>query len=113
MKSVNYIKAIVILLFIILLVLIARDATSQSIMISNDGRVMIECSEEEKAIKISSGLIKAKEDVRFETHLNKIKVMWEVKYIKDSKLYLLYKNHQKYYESTTISGIRSKYSSSQ
>jgi hypothetical protein len=83
----------------------------QSIMISNDGRYMLEHSEEEKAIKTSSSLIKAKTDIVWETHLNKVKIMWELKYRKDTKMYLLYKNHIKYYESSTITGIRSKYAS--
>lgn len=96
---------------IVLLVFMASGTNAQSIMINNDGRVMVELSDEEKAIKSSSGCIKSKEDVRWETHLNTVKIMWEVKYIKDSKMYLLYKNHVKYYESSTIAGIRSKYAS--
>ncbi len=105
-------KLITIGFIIILMVfLMTSPANSQSIIINNDGRVMVELSDEEKAIKSSSSCIKAKQDLRWETHINKIKIMWEVKYIKDSKLYLLYRDHQKYYESTTISGIRSKYAS--
>lgn len=105
-------KLITIGFIIILMVfLMTSPANSQSIIINNDGRVMVELNDEEKAIKSSSSCIKAKQDLRWETHINKIKIMWEVKYIKDSKLYLLYRDHQKYYESTTISGIRSKYAS--
>lgn len=96
---------------IALLLLAGPSVYSQSIMINNDGRYMTEMSEEEKAIKLSSSLIKAKTDIVWETHLNKVKIMWELKYRKDSKMYLLYKNHIKYYESSTISGIRSKYAS--
>lgn len=35
--------------------------------------------------------------------------MWEIKYIKDSKLYILIKDHQKFYSSTTIEGIRNSF----
>ena len=103
---------IITLIFIIvcLLGLMSNTAIAQSIVINND-RVMVELSDEEKAIKSSSSCIKAKQDLRWETHINSVKIMWEVKYIKDSKLYLLYRDHQKYYESTTISGIRSRYAS--
>lgn len=111
MTKQDKVKIVVIFLFAFALLLVAVTARSQSIMISNDGRPMIEFSEEEKAIKISSSLIKSKEDNRWETHINKTKVMWEIKYRKDTKMYLLYKNHVKYYESSTISGIRSKYGS--
>lgn len=105
------IKLFFIIIAIILISLIAINGKSQSILIDNNGRAMIAFSEEEKAIKISSSIIASKEDNRWETHLNGVKIMWEIKYIKASKLYLLYKNHIKYYESTTISGIRSKYGS--
>ena len=87
------------------------STNAQSIMIDNHGRVMVELSDEEKAIKSSSGCIKAKQDLRWETHINSVKIMWEVKYLKDQKLYLLYRDHVKYYESSTIAGIRSKYAS--
>jgi hypothetical protein len=103
-------KLISILLVLILILSLVSTGTSQTI-INNDGRVMVELSDEEKAIKTSSGCIKSKEDLRWETHINNIKIIWEVKYIKDSKIYLLYKNHIKYYESSTITGIRSKYAS--
>lgn len=96
---------------IVLLIAMASGTNAQSIMINNDGRVMVELSDEEKAIKSSSGCIKSKEDVRWETHINSVKIMWEVKYIKDTKLYFLYRDHIKYYESSTISGVRSKYAS--
>lgn len=72
---------------------------------------IVSLGEEEKAIKSSSSCIKSKEDVRWETHINNNTIMWEVKYIKDTKMYLLYRNHTKYYESSTITGIRSKYPS--
>jgi len=105
-------KIVTMMFFIILLLFLAsKPANSQSIIINNDGRYMIELSDEEKAIKSSSGCIKSKEDVRWETHINSVNIAWEVKYIKDTKLYLLYKNHIKYYESSTITGIRSKYAS--
>ena len=93
-----------------MILLVATSTNAQSIILSND-RIMVELEDEEKAVKASSGCIKSKEDNRWETNLNKISIAWEVKFIKDSKLYLLYRDHQKYYESTTISGIRSKYAS--
>ena len=104
----QFLKIFTIVLCTLLAVL---STNAQSIIIDNNGRVMVELSDEEKAIKSSSSCIKAKQDLRWETHINSVKIMWEVKYIKDSKLYLLYRDHQKYYESTTISGIRSKYAS--
>jgi hypothetical protein len=111
MNTQDKIKMVTIFIVAFLLLLLAVTVRSQSIMINNDGRPMITFSEEEKAVKISSSLIKAKEDNRWETHINNVKVMWEIKYRKDTKMYLLYKNHVKYYESSTISGIRSKYGS--
>lgn len=106
------IKIIVILTGLLIILLLGGPVIyGQSIMINNDGRYMLEHSEEEKAIKTSSSLIKAKEDIRWESHLNNTKIMWELKYRKDSKMYLLYKDHIKYYESSTITGIRSKYAS--
>ena len=64
---------------------------------------------EEKAVKASSSFIKPKQDLRWETHIKSIKIMWEIKYIKDSKLYILIKDHQKFYSSTTIEGIRNSF----
>lgn len=105
-------KLITIGFIIILMVfLMTSPANSQSIIINNDGRVMVELSDEEKAIKSSSSCIKAKQDLRWETHINNNTIMWEVKYIKDTKMYFLYKQGIKYYESSTITGIRSKYAS--
>jgi UDP-N-acetyl-D-mannosaminuronate dehydrogenase len=104
-------KIVSILLTLVLILSLMYKGNSQSIIVNNQGRVMIELQDEEKAIKSSSSCIKAKQDLRWETHINSVKIMWEVKYIKDSKLYLLYRDHQKYYESTTVSGIRSKYAS--
>lgn len=102
--------AFVILVGLIAILVLAGPAVyGQSVMIDNQGRTIVTCSEEEKAIKISSSLIKAKTDVQWETHINKIKVMWKIQWNKD--IYILYKNNIKYYESTTISGIRSKYAS--
>ena len=96
---------------IVLLIFMASGTNAQSIAINNDGRYMIELSDEEKAIKTSSSLIKAKQDLVWETHINKIVVNWKVVFIKDTKMYILYKHHVKYYESSTIAGIRSKYAS--
>lgn len=111
-KFSDIIGAIVLLLFVLCLVIaVTNKVCSQSIMISNDGRPMLSFSDEEKAIKISSSLIKPKEDNRWETTVNKIRTEWEIKYIKDTKMYILYKNQSKYYESSTITGIRSKYGS--
>jgi len=104
-------KLVMILFIISLLIALVNEGNSQSIMVDNQGRLMLELSDEEKAIKSSSSCIKAKQDLRWETHINKVKIMWEVKYIKDNKLYLLYKDHIKYYESSNIAGIRSKYAS--
>ncbi len=105
-------KLITIGFIIILMVfLMTSPANSQSIIINNDGRVMVELSDEEKAIKSSSSCIKAKQDLRWETHINNNTLKWEVKYIKDTKMYFLYKQGIKYYESSTITGIRSKYAS--
>ena len=98
-------------LIICIVLLSSLTVQSQSIMINNDGRVMVELSDEEKAVKSSSSCIKSKQDIRWETHINSIKIMWEVKYLKDQKLYFLYRDHAKYYESSTIAGIRSKYAS--
>ena len=108
MTKSDYIKLLLIILIGIFLV---TFATSQSIMIDNQGRMMIEMSEEEKAIKISSSLIKSKTDLSWETYINHNKIVWEVKYNKDLKMYYLYKNKIKHYESSTITGIRSKYAS--
>lgn len=99
------------LFFSLVFMLIMSFSYAQSIAINNDGRIMVELSDEEKAIKASSSCLKAKEDNRWETIINGTSIMWEVKYIKDSKLYLLYRNATKDYESTTLSGIRSRYSS--
>lgn len=96
---------------IVLLVFMASSTNAQSIAINNDGRYMIELSDEEKAIKTSSSLIKAKTDLVWETHINNVIVSWKVMFIKDTKMYVLYKHHIKYYESSTIAGIRSKYAS--
>jgi hypothetical protein len=96
---------------IILLLFVVNIATSQSIAINNDGRYIIEMSEEEKAIKTSAGLIKAKTDVTWETNINNIRISWKIAYNKDTKLYLLYKHNAKYYESSTIAGVKSKYAS--
>jgi len=105
-------KLVSILFLLVLLVALASNTSySQSLMVNNDGRLMLEISDEEKAIKSSSSCIKAKQDIKWETHINKQVIMWEVKYIKDTKMYLLYKSHTKYYESYTIAGIRSKYAS--
>lgn len=104
-------KLIMITFVIILLLGLINAGQSQSIMVDNQNRVMVELSDEEKAIKSSSGCIKSKKDVKWETHINSVKIIWEVKYIKDTKLYFLYRNNIKYYESSTIAGIRSKYAS--
>ena len=105
-------KLVTMLFFIVLIIALTSNTTySQSIAINNDGRYMIELSDEEKAIKTSSSLIKAKQDLVWETHINNIITSWKVSYIKDTKMYILYKHHVKYYESSTIAGIRSKYAS--
>lgn len=103
-------KLVSIIFTLLMILALVINGNTQSIMVNNQGRVMVELSDEEKAIKSSSSCIKAKQDLRWETHINSVKIMWEVKYIKD-RLYLLYRDHQKYYESTTISGIRSRYAS--
>lgn len=105
----NIISFVIIIGLIAMLILAGPAVYSQSIMIDNQNRTIVACSEEEKAIKISSNLIKAKTDVQWETHINKVKVIWKIQWNKD--IYVLYKNNIKYYESTTISGIRSKYAS--
>lgn len=83
----------------------------QSIAINNSGAYMLELGDEEKAIKTSSSLIKAKTDVEWFTEINSQQISWKVKYNKDTKMYLLYKQGLKYYESSTIAGVRSKYAS--
>ena len=103
---------IVTMLFVLALMLgLITNGKSQSIAIDNSGRYMVSLGEEEKAIKSSSSCIKSKEDLRWETHINNNTIIWEVKYIKDTKMYFLYKQGLKYYESSTITGIRSKYAS--
>lgn len=105
-------KIVTIILTLCLILSLVFKGNSQSIAINNDGRYMIEMSEEEKAIKTSSSLIKAKTDLEWDTNINQITTLWHVKYNKEKKSYLLYKNNQYYYESSTITGIRSKYASS-
>jgi len=104
-------KIVTIMLILCLILSLVYGGNAQSIAINNDGRYMIEMSEEEKAVKASSSLIKPKTDVVWETHINKVMVSWKITYNKDTKVYLLYKANLKYYESSTISGIRSKYAS--
>lgn len=96
---------------LILLLALVFKGQSQSIMVDNQNRIMLVMSEEEKAVKASSSCIKAKSDIKWETHINSIKVIWEVKYHKEVKTYTLLKNNIKYYESSNITGIRSKYAS--
>ena len=108
----NDISKIVSIIFFALLILsLTVKGNSQSIMVDNQNRLMLVMSEEEKAIKSSSSCIKAKQDIKWETHINSVKIIWEIKYIKDTKIYTLYKNSIKHYESSTITGIRSKYAS--
>lgn len=108
----NDISKIVSIIFFVLLILsLTLKGNSQSIMVDNQNRLMLVMSEEEKAIKASSSCILAKKDIKWETHINSVKMIWEVKFEKDTKLYTLYKNSIKYYESSTITGIRSKYAS--
>lgn len=106
-------KLKLIFIFILLGVMLVFGASlnAQSIMVSNQDRYMLELSDEEKAIKTSSSLIKAKTDITWETHINSIAINWKVSFNKDTKLYTLYKANVKYYESSTITGIRSKYAS--
>lgn len=105
-------KIVTIILTLCLILSLVFKGSSQSIAINNDGRYMLEMSEEEKAIKISSSLIKPKTDIVWVTHINKVIVNWKLTYNKDTKMYILYKASIKYYESSTIAGIRSKYASS-
>jgi hypothetical protein len=88
---------------------ISVPAYTQSITVNSDGKYTVELNDEEKAVKASSSFIKPKQDLRWETHIKSIKIMWEIKYIKDSKLYILIKDHQKFYSSTTIEGIRNSF----
>ena len=104
-------KIVTIMLILCLILSLVYGGNAQSIAINNDGRYMIEMSEEEKAIKTSSSLIMPKTDVVWETHINKVMVSWKIVYNKDTKMYTLYKTNLKYYESSTIAGIRSKYAS--
>lgn len=96
-------------LFLVLFINIGTSAYTQSIMVNSDGKYTVELNDEERVVKASSSFIKPKQDLRWETHIKSIKIMWEIKYIKDSKIYLLYKDHQKFYSSTTIEGIRNSF----
>lgn len=104
-------KLVTILFVITLLLSLVYSGNSQSIMINNSGTYMLEMSEEEKAVKSSSTMIKAKTDLSWETHINSIPLQWKVTYNKELKIYTLFRNGLKYYESSTIAGIRSKYAS--
>lgn len=98
-------KKISILLFMILSV----SLFSQSITKTANG-FALEMSDEEKAVKSSSTMIKSKETVSWTTSIGSL-VKWKSEYSKEAKMYTLYKGSVKYYESTTITGIRSKYAS--
>lgn len=70
----------------------------------------LEMQDEEKIVKSSSSMIKAKETASWATSIESL-IKWKSEYNKETKNYTLYKNGVKYYESTTITGIRSKYAS--
>ena len=106
----NYLKMGLVLILIIFFSLLGRSLFAQSIMVDNQNRIMLVMSEEEKAIKASSSCILAKKNMEWETTLNTVLIKWKVEY-KDTKNYILYRNGIKYYETTTITGIRSKYAS--
>jgi len=107
----NYLKMGLVLILIVFFSLLGRSLFAQSIMVDNQNRIMLVMSEEEKAIKASSTCIVAKKDLQWETTINSQLVQWKLVWLKDSKLYMLYKNNTKYYESSTITGVRSKYAS--
>src|SRR5690606_38980931 len=105
------IKIVFIFILLAVILVLGTSLQAQSIIINNDGRIMVELADEEKAIKSSSSCIKAKQDIAWETTINNINILWKVSYSKDTKIYTLYKHNLKYYESSTIAGIRSKYAS--
>lgn len=98
-------KKIISLLFMVLSV----SLFSQSITKTANG-FSLEMSDEEKAVKSSSTMIKSKETVSWTTSIGSL-LKWKSEYNKEAKMYTLYKSGIKYYESTTITGIRSKYAS--
>lgn len=105
-------KIIITMIIIIILIIVSVSVVkSQSIVINNNNQYMVVMGEEEKAIKSSSSLIKPKQNIEWETTLNGKKINWKVSYIKETKQYTLFMNSIKWYESTTIAGIRSKYAS--
>lgn len=97
------------LVLYVLLLLFPIIGYSQTISKTTAG-FSIEMSDEEKAVKASSSMIKAKNDYRWTTNIVGL-IEWEIKYIEDAKKYILYKSNVKFYESTTISGIKSRYAS--
>lgn len=97
--------SILVLLFVSLAFTI--EVKAQSVSKTANG-YNIEISDEEKAIKASVACIKAKTNYEWTTNTSTL-IKWKLEFFKDSKKYILYKNGVKDYESSTISGIKSKY----
>lgn len=83
------------------------DVKAQTVAKTANG-YNIEIADEEKAIKASIACIKAKTNYEWTTNTSTL-IKWKLEFFKDSKKYILYKNGIKDYESSTISGIKSKY----
>jgi hypothetical protein len=100
---------VILLVCIFALIACTIEVKAQSITKTATG-YSISMSDEEKAIKASVAQIKAKTNYEWSTNLGTL-INWKIEFFKEDKRYVLYKNKIKDYESTTISGIKSKYAS--
>jgi len=108
-KIMNKLKVVGLFVLIIFFSCLGIELLAQSITKVGD-KYAIEISDEEKAIKASVAQIKAKTNYAWVTNVGTT-ISWKIEFFKDDKKYILYKNNNKEYETTTISGIKSKYAS--
>lgn len=89
--------------------LISVVSFSQSIRGNADGSYAIDIVDSEKAVKMSASGIKAKqENIVWSTNIDQL-IEWRLTFNKNTKMYTLFKNGVKYFESTTIAAIKGRY----